>query len=201
MTIYFQMTPIFFSSQLEFRKWLEINHKTENELLVGFYKVSSAAPNMTWSQSVDVVLCFGWIDGVRKSIDEVSYCIRFTPRKKASNWSSINIRKVEELKKQGLMQPAGIDAFNNRKEERSRIYGFENEMKDLSEDLNNHFKANRKAWDFFFQQAPSYQKTTIHWINSAKQKSTQLSRLDKVISESSQGKQLWDKYKNKYNKR
>jgi uncharacterized protein YdeI (YjbR/CyaY-like superfamily) len=191
------MIPTFFSSQLAFMKWLEENHKTENEILVGFYKVSSATPNMTWSQSVDAALCFGWIDGVRKSIDAFSYCIRFTPRKQSSNWSAINIRKIEDLKKQGLIRPAGLDAFNKRKKEKSNVYSFEHKVTELPDDLKTQFKSDLQAWDYFIKQAPSYQKTTIHWINSAKQKTTQQSRLTKVMTESGEGKRLWDKYKNK----
>jgi uncharacterized protein YdeI (YjbR/CyaY-like superfamily) len=105
------MTPIFFTNQTSFRMWLEKNHKTETELLVGFYKKNSGRPNMSWSQSVDEALCFGWIDGVRRSIDEDSYCIRFTPRRPSSTWSSVNINKVEELIKLGLMQPAGLEIY------------------------------------------------------------------------------------------
>lgn len=185
------MTPIFFSSPSEFGKWLEKNHETEKEILVGFYKVSSARQNMTWSQSVDTALCFGWIDGVRKSIDEISYCIRFTPRRKNSNWSLINIRKVEELTKKGLMRPAGLDAFNNRKEEKLPLNSLENEITELPKDLANLFRANKKAWEFFSKQAPSYQKTIINWINSAKQKHKQMARMGKAITESENGSRLW----------
>ena len=162
------MTPTFFSSPSEFRDWLEKNHKTEVEILVGFYKVDSGKQNMTWSQSVDEALCYGWIDGVRKSIDNVSYCIRFTQRKRSSNWSSVNIKKVGELKKKGLMQPAGIEAFSNRKEEKSNIYSFESDPKGLTDSFVNKFKSNKKAWDFFTKQGLSYQKTITHWVTSAK---------------------------------
>jgi uncharacterized protein YdeI (YjbR/CyaY-like superfamily) len=103
--------PRFFPSQLDFRKWLEKNHNKETELIVGFYKVGTGKPSLTWSQSVDQALCFGWIDGIRKSIDNESYCIRFTPRKPSSNWSAINIKKVEELTKLGLMKPEGTKHF------------------------------------------------------------------------------------------
>jgi uncharacterized protein YdeI (YjbR/CyaY-like superfamily) len=192
-----QMKPIFFSSQSEFRKWLEENHKTENEILVGFRKVTSGSPNMTWSQSVDQALCFGWIDGVRKSLDKHSYCIRFTPRKMSSNWSAINIRKIEELQKQGLMHPSGNEAYNNRKEAKTGVYSFENRKKPLPEDLENHFKANKTAWEFFIKQAPSYQKTMIFWINSAKQESTRFSRLETLIAECNKGKRIGDQYKRK----
>lgn len=125
------MTPTFFPTQSDFRTWLEKNHKTETELIVGYYKVDSGKPSMTWSQSVDQALCFGWIDGVRRSIDKESYCIRFTPRRPTSIWSDINIKKVEELTEQGLMLPEGLKAFELRKEHKSRIYSFENDLVDL----------------------------------------------------------------------
>src|SRR6476659_5155070 len=120
-----EVQPIFFATQSEFRKWLKKNHQKATELFVGFYKVDSGKPSMTWSQSVDHAICFGWIDGVRKSIDKDSYLIRFTPRKPASIWSAINIKKVEELTKQGLMQPAGLASFEKRVESRSKIYSYE----------------------------------------------------------------------------
>jgi len=115
------MTPKFFKSQADFRKWLEKNHWSKSELIVGYYKVDSGKPSMTWSQSVDQALCFGWIDGVRRSIDSERYCIRFTPRKPASNWSKININKVEELKKKRLMKQSGLDLYNNRKNSNSDL--------------------------------------------------------------------------------
>ena len=189
------MKPIFFSSQLEFRKWLEKNHKKETELLVGYYKVGSGKPSMNWSQSVDEALCFGWIDGIRRSIDKESYCIRFTPRKLSSNWSAVNIKKVETLIKQQLMRQAGLEAFSHRKKEKSKIYSFENGAKKFTDSFESKFKLNKKAWDFFNSQPPSYQKMVIHWIMSAKQESTQLSRLEKTITESKKQKRLFDKYK------
>src|SRR5687768_13312413 len=126
------MEPIFFAKPSDFRKWLKANHKKETELLVGFYKVSSGIPSITWSESVDEALCFGWIDGVRKSIDKDSYQIRFTRRKPTSVWSAVNIKKIEELTKQGRMQPAGIESFKNRTQEKSGIYTYENEEAKLS---------------------------------------------------------------------
>jgi len=189
------MTPTFFKTPEEFRNWLAENHLTKTALLVGFYKVDSGKPSITWPQSVDEALCFGWIDGVRKSIDEESYYIRFTPRKPTSIWSAVNIRKVEELIKSGQMQQAGLVAYENRKTEKSKVYSFENESKKLTSDFENHFKANAKAWDFFTSQASSYKKAVIHWIMTAKQEVTQLSRLGKVISDSENQKRLWDKYK------
>ena len=185
------MNPIFFSNQLEFRKWLESNHDRETELLVGFYKVKSGKPSMTWSQSVDEAICFGWIDGIRKSIDNESYSIRFTPRKPSSNWSAINIKKVEKLKKLGLMKPAGLKAFSFRKEEKSGVYSFENRPKKLPADFENKFKENKVAWKFFSQQAPSYQRTANYYVLDAKQEKTKWSRLEKLIKASENHVRLW----------
>ncbi len=145
---------------------------------------------MTWPQSVDEALCFGWIDGVRRSIDKDSYCNRFTPRTPTSTWSAINIKKVRELIKNGLMQPAGLAAFKLRKDHKSGIYSYEREVLNLSPEFVRKFKANKKAWDFFTTQAPSYQKVIIHWIMTAKQDVTRLTRLDKAISASSASKRL-----------
>lgn len=180
----------FFKDQTEFREWLEINHLKENELIVGFYKVGSKKPSMTWSESVDQALCFGWIDGVRKSIDQESYCIRFTPRKPNSIWSSINIKKIDELTKSGLMKSKGLEAFALRKEEKSNIYSHEKEKIEFTPDLQKLFKMNKIAWTFFTNQAPSYQKVITHWIMSAKREEIRLSRLEKTITASEQQKKL-----------
>lgn len=139
---------------------------------------------MTWSESVDQALCFGWIDGVRRSIDEISYCIRFTPRKPTSIWSAINIQKVENLTNAGLMMEAGLIAYKLRTEEKSKIYSHESEIVKLSPIFENEFKQHENAWQFFTSQAPSYRKVTTHWIMSAKQEKTQLARLEKVINAS-----------------
>ncbi len=184
------MAVTFFASQAEFRKWLGKNHKKETELIVGFYKVGSGKPSMTWSQSVDQALCFGWIDGVRKSIDKESYCIRFTPRRSTSIWSAINIKKVEELSKAGLMKPEGQKAFALRTENKSRIYSHEKEPVDLAPSYIRQFKRNKVAWDFFIGQAPSYRKVMIHWIMTAKQEKTRLSRLEKTIKISERQKRM-----------
>src|SRR6187549_1712626 len=136
------MKPTFFPAQSHFRKWLEKYHEKETELLVGFYKVDSGKPSMTWSESVDQALCFGWIDGVRRSIDEDSYQIRFTPRKSTSVWSNVNIKKIEDLTKKGLMHPAGIAIFEQRKKERSGIYAFENAEMKLTPAFEKKFRAN-----------------------------------------------------------
>jgi uncharacterized protein YdeI (YjbR/CyaY-like superfamily) len=192
-----QTIPTFFAKQADFRKWLQKNHKKETELLVGFYKVDSGKPSMTWSQSVDEALCFGWIDGVRKSIDKDSYQIRFTQRKPTSIWSAINIKKVEELTKQGLMQGAGFASFEKRRENKSKIYSYEKDEVELTPNLKRQFKANKKAWEYFQSLAPSYRKVSAHWVMSAKQETTQIKRLNQLISDSAAGTNLWkdNKYK------
>lgn len=184
------MAATFFATQAEFRKWLEKHYQKETELVVGFYKLGSGQPSMTWSESVDQALCFGWIDGVRKSIDKDSYSIRFTPRKKTSNWSAINIKKMEVLTKAGLMTEAGQSAFTQRIESRSKIYSYENEPVLLEAEYENQFRKNTIAWDFFSRQAPSYKKLTIHWIMDAKQEKTRQSRLEKTIHQSEQQKRI-----------
>lgn len=184
------MAATFFEIQEKFREWLEKNHSTEKELLVGFYKVGSKKPTMSWSESVDQALCFGWIDGVRKSIDEESYSIRFTPRKSTSIWSAINIKKVEDLTKAGLMKAAGQKAFELRKEDRSAIYSHEKETAILDPAYETQFKSHPKAWEFFNNQVPSYKKVMLHWIMSAKQEKTRISRLEKTIQESELGKRV-----------
>ncbi|MDD3723725.1 MAG: YdeI/OmpD-associated family protein [Lutibacter sp.] len=183
-------TATFFETQEEFRKWLEIHHKKETELIVGFYKVGSGKPSMNWSQSVDQALCFGWIDGIRKSIDKESYSIRFTPRRSTSIWSAINIKKVEKLTKAGLMKDAGIKAFKSRKQDRSRIYSYENDVISLDSNYEKHFRKDKIAWDFFTNQAPSYQRAIIRWIMSAVQEKTRQSRLEKLMKESRQQRRL-----------
>jgi len=178
------MDPIYFKDQDEFRSWLKENHQTATELLVGYYKTGSGKANMTWSQSVDQALCFGWIDGIRRSIDNEKYCIRFTPRKSASIWSKINIDKIGELTRKGLMHPMGFEAFNKRKKSKSGVYSFENEPGKLAGELESIFMANRDAFDFFKSQAPSYRKNIINWIMSAKQEKTRMARLEKLIKAS-----------------
>jgi uncharacterized protein YdeI (YjbR/CyaY-like superfamily) len=185
------MTPIFFRDRNEFRKWLEKNHKKESELHVGYYKVSSGKPSMTWSESVDEALCFGWIDGIRRSIDGERYTIRFTPRKPTSIWSNINLRKVEELSNKGLMKQAGLDVYNNRKISKSGMYSFEKDAAKLPENFESMFQANKHAWEFFRKQAPSYQKTIFNWIMSAKLETTRLARLTKTIIASENQKRIF----------
>jgi len=191
------MTPKFFANQNEFRKWLEKNHKKETEVLVGFYKVNSGKPSMTWSESVDQALCFGWIDAVRGSIDKDSYQIRFTQRRSNSIWSAINIKKVEDLTKQGLMQPAGLASFEKRKEEKSGIYSHEVEEMKFSPAFEKKFKTNKIAWSYFLSLAPSYKKLSKNWVMGAKQEKTRLKRLEELITDSATGMNKWkdNKYK------
>lgn len=193
------MGPIFFENQFEFRKWLEINHQKETELFVGFYKVSTGKPSMTWTQSVDEALCFGWIDSVRKSIDNDSYQIRFTQRKPTSIWSAVNIQKIAELTKQGLMHPAGLAIFEKRKEIKSKIYSYENAELIFPSEFENQFKANKNAWTYFQSLASSYRITSIKWVMSAKQEVTRIKRLTELIADCEAETNKWKD--NKYNKK
>lgn len=184
------MKSIFFTTQEDFRRWLEENHASETEIIVGYYKVGSGKHSMTWSESVDQALCFGWIDGVRRKVDEESYCIRFTPRKAKSVWSAVNIAKVAELMKQGLMMPAGIAAFEKREESKSKIYAYENELKKFSDEFEKRFKANEKAWEFFEKQANWYKKQMTSWVMTAKQEATRQSRFEKLLAASANEKRV-----------
>lgn len=185
------MTPKFFKTPNEFRKWLAENHDKKTELLVGFYKVGSGKQSITWSESVDQVLCYGWIDGVRTSVDENSYSIRFTPRKSSSIWSDINIRKVKKFTKEGLMHASGIAAFEKRTEAKSKIYTHENAEIEFSPAFVKQFKANKKAWKYFEALAPSYRKLSKNWVMSAKQEATQIKRLNQIIKDSEAGTNQW----------
>jgi uncharacterized protein YdeI (YjbR/CyaY-like superfamily) len=193
------MKPVFFAKQSEFRKWLEKYANKKKELLVGFYKVDSGKQSMTWSESVDEALCFGWIDGVRKSIDGESYQIRFTQRRPTSIWSAVNIKKIEQLTKSGLMQPAGLEIFENRKEEISKIYSYENEEVKFSAALEDHFKSNKKAWEYFQALAPSYRKHSTYWVMSAKNEATRLKRINELVVDSQACTNKWKE--NKYSKK
>ncbi len=181
------MEPLFFTSPAELREWFEKNHDKETELIVGYYKVGTKIPSINWSDSVDVALCFGWIDGIRRSIDEKSYNIRFTPRRRNSNWSSINIAKVEKLKKQGLMTPAGLAVYSNAQKLHSKRYSYENKDAELPKKYLDFLRKNSAAWDFFNSQPPSYQKIVYRWIMSAKQEETKLKRLKELIADSEAG--------------
>lgn len=178
---------IFFKTQNDFRKWLQKNHKKNDELWVGYYKKSSRKSSIDWPQSVDEAICFGWIDGLRKSIDEESYKIRFTPRKPGSIWSAVNLKRAKELIKLGLMQPAGLEAFNKKDKKKINRYSFERENVKLDTGYEKKFESNKKAWNFFQSMAPSYKKTTFWWVMSAKQEETRLKRLNILIECSEAG--------------
>ena len=185
------MKPTFFPTPADFRRWLEQHHESESELLVGFYKKGSGKPSITWPESVDEALSFGWIDGVRKRIDEESYTIRFTPRKAVSNWSAINIKRVGELTKLGRMQPAGLRAFEQRREDRSRIYSYENAPRTLPPEMELQFrKKSRKAWEWYNAQPPSYRRVTTFWVVSAKREETRARRLAALIEYSAEERRI-----------
>jgi uncharacterized protein YdeI (YjbR/CyaY-like superfamily) len=177
----------FFKSPADFRAWLEQHHATMQELWVGYYKKDSGRPSMTWPESVDEALCFGWIDGIRKSVDEISYTIRFTPRRPRSTWSAVNINRVQELTRQGRMRLAGEKAFEARTENRSGIYAYEQRKPELDEPYSKRLRQNKEAWKFFQAQPASYRKTAGWWVLSAKKEETRLRRLEKLIEDSAQG--------------
>jgi uncharacterized protein YdeI (YjbR/CyaY-like superfamily) len=185
------MEPTFFATPEDFRAWLQAHHDKESELLVGFYTKGSGKPSITWPESVDEALCYGWIDGIRRNAGEDAYTIRFTPRKKKSTWSAVNIARVAELTKMGRMQPAGLKAFEARDEARSRIYAYENRHKaTFDAAMAERFRANEKAWNFFQAQPPGYRATATHWVISAKQEATRLRRLDQLIADSTAGNRI-----------
>jgi uncharacterized protein YdeI (YjbR/CyaY-like superfamily) len=184
--------PVFFESSAAFRRWLERHGDHEAELVVGYYKVGTGRPSLTWSESVDEALCFGWIDGVRRSIDEFSYQIRFTPRTKRSVWSAVNTAKVDALTAAGRMHPAGLDAYARRLERTSGIYSYEQrgELK-LSADEARTFKKDKAAWRFFEATPPGYRKTILYWLVSAKQASTRARRFAELVAACAGGQRLF----------
>ncbi len=184
------MEATFFARPAEWRRWLAQNHEQATELWVGFYKKDSGRESITWPEAVDEALCFGWIDGVRKSIDGISYAIRFTPRKPKSIWSAINIARIEALTRLGLMQPKGLEAFSKRTEGNSKVYSFEQESVQLGQGYEEQFRQNRQAWEFFGSQAPSYRKAAIWWVMSAKGEATRLKRLSTLIKDSESGQRV-----------
>jgi uncharacterized protein YdeI (YjbR/CyaY-like superfamily) len=184
------LNPQFFQTPADFRSWLDNNHATATELWVGFYKRNSRKRSITWPESVDQALCFGWIDGIRKRVDENSYQIRFTPRRRGSIWSAINIKRAKELVRQKQMRPFGLRAFAARIENKSGIYSYEQRSTELRQPYAKLLKKNKAAWNFFKTQSPSYRKMIGWWIVSAKKEETRMTRLAKLISESAKGKRL-----------
>jgi uncharacterized protein YdeI (YjbR/CyaY-like superfamily) len=181
---------VFFRTPAELRRWFAKNHASARELWVGFHKIGSGKPGITWPQSVDEALCVGWIDGIRKGIDEHSYKIRFTPRKPVSTWSAINIRRIDALAVEGRMKPSGSKAFEARRENRSGIYSYEQRTAELPQPYAGLLKKDRAAWKFFRAQPDSYRKTLAWWVVSAKREETRLKRLAKLAAESAAGRRL-----------
>jgi uncharacterized protein YdeI (YjbR/CyaY-like superfamily) len=180
----------FFETPADLRQWFAEHHEQEQELFVGYYKKASGKSSVTWPESVDQAICFGWIDGIRKTIDDDSYKVRFTPRKKGSIWSKVNIDKANDLIARGLMQPAGLQAFEGRKDDKSVIYSYEQENPSLNADQEQQLRANEKAWAFFQAQPGSYRKAAQWWVVSAKQEATRIKRLATLIEESENGRRL-----------
>lgn len=182
--------PIYFATPEKLRTWLRKNHRRRAEAWVGLHKKATGKPSITWPELVDQLLCFGWIDGVRKSVDEGSYAIRITPRRKGSNWSKVNLARVAELMEAGLVEPAGREAFDARDERRSGLYSFERERAELGEEYERTFRANREAWKFFQAQPPGYRKLVTHWVVSAKREETRRRRLETLIRDSENGERI-----------
>lgn len=182
--------PRHFPSAAAFRDWLHAHHESEREVLVVFWKKGSGRQNMTWSESVDEALCYGWIDGVRRSMDAERYTIRFTPRQPRSIWSRVNMAKVEKLLAEGRMQPAGVAAWERRTEERSGIYSFERDAMSFDSELERRFRRNARAWRFFGEQPPGYRKQMTARVMSAKRAETRERRLDQLIDASARGERL-----------
>ena len=186
-----KMKPTFFPTRDDFRRWLEKYYETESELIVGFYKKGSGRPSITWPESVEEALCFGWIDGIRRSIDSESYTIRFTPRRRGSTWSRINIRNVEELMANGRMHPAGLRAFEERDPKKTELYSYDRDQPaQLSAELEAQFRAHTVAWQYFQSQPPGYRKTATWWVISAKREDTKQRRLKKLIEDSATGQRI-----------
>jgi uncharacterized protein YdeI (YjbR/CyaY-like superfamily) len=183
--------PRFFARPEDFRAWLARNHARAPELLVGFHKKGSGKPSIDWPQSVDEALCFGWIDGVRRSLDDASYTIRFTPRRPGSTWSSVNIRRVAALKRRGRMRPPGLAAFERRSADRSAIYAYEQRASaKLAPAELRRFKTRRAAWEYFASLAPSYRHKALYWVTSAARAETRNSRLERLIAMASKKQKL-----------
>ncbi len=181
-------TPVFFASAKAFRAWLARHSGTAAELNVGFYKVGSGKPSLTWPESVDEALCAGWIDGVRKRIDDEAYQIRFTPRSKKSIWSSINVKRARALIAEGRMTPAGLEAYERRTERKSTVYSYE--QKDLPSLTPNElatFRMNERAWAYLEKAPPSYRRTMVHWVVTARQQATRARRLARFIESCAAG--------------
>jgi uncharacterized protein YdeI (YjbR/CyaY-like superfamily) len=179
--------PQFFATSVDLRRWFEENDDKATELIVGYYKKGSGRANVTWAESVDEALCFGWIDGIRRSIDDVSYSNRFTPRKPRSNWSAVNIARVAELTRLGRMRPAGLKAFEARGAE--SVYSYDQrQAARLEPEHERRFRANLRAWEYFQSRPAGYRNTVTHWVVSAKREETRDRRLQTLIEDCEQGR-------------
>ena len=185
------MEPIFFPTPKDFRKWLKKNHASADELIVGFYKKDSGKQSITWPESVDQALCFGWIDGVRRSLGEESYTIRFTPRRAKSIWSAVNIKRMQQLIEEGLVEPAGMKAWEARDPKRANLYSFEQRTEAVfDKTIEKKFRANAAAWKFFQTQPPGYRRLLTFWVMQAKQEATRERRLATLIKASAAEKRV-----------
>jgi len=184
------MVPRFFETSREWRRWLAANHKTSDELWVGFHKRASGKPSPTYHEALDEALAFGWIDGLRKNVDATSYKIRFTPRRSKSIWSAVNLARVKVLMAAKRMSPHGLAVYENRDKARTNRYSFEQKTVGLTPAQERTFKANRDAWAFFAAQPPGYQKVTTWWIVSAKKEETQARRLARLMADSAAGRRI-----------
>ena len=181
--------PAFFPTEADFRRWLEANHATAPELLVGFWKKGSGRDSIDWPQARDQALCFGWIDGVRRSLGDESYTIRFTPRRKGSIWSTVNVARYEALTAEGLMTPAGVRAFEENKH-KSGLYAYERELAKFSPEDEARFRKNKDAWADWEKRPPGYRKTVLHWVTSAKKPETRAKRLGILVESSAAGEKI-----------
>lgn len=184
------MNPRFFRSSADFRRWLEKNHASASELWLGMYKAASGKRGISYKQALDEALCFGWIDGVRKRLDDDSFVQRFTPRRAKSYWSAVNTKRVGELTKAGRMHAAGLAAFERRDKSATRRYSFEREHAVLDAAAERQFRANNKAWTYFESEAPWYRRVVTHWVTSAKKEETRQRRLETLIEDSAAGRRI-----------
>jgi uncharacterized protein YdeI (YjbR/CyaY-like superfamily) len=185
------MKPTFFATRGELRAWLDEHHETATELWVGLHKKGSGRPSLTWPEVVDECLCFGWIDGLRHGIDAQSYMNRITPRKPNSNWSAVNVRRVEELTRQRRMRAAGLKAFRERREDKTAIYSDEQRHQaKLDPPQERRFRSKKQAWEWFQTQPKGYRTTAVYWVMSAKRPETRERRLDALIEDSAKGRMV-----------
>lgn len=184
------VTPVYFTSPTEFRRWLSKHSDTQSEVWIGLYKVSSGKKGITYKQALDEALCFGWIDGVRKSVDAESYMQRFSPRTAKSYWSAVNTKRVGELTKLGRMHASGLAAFDRRDRSATARYSFERETAALEPSAAKQFRANKTAWQYFESEAPWYRRVAVHWVTSAKKPETRQRRLETLIRDSAAGRRI-----------